>query len=111
MKHAEDYSPGTRYHPHKPNAYSARHLRKPVAFTCLARDAKEVFVAGDFNGWEAKAHPMQRLLDGAWRAEILLPHGHHRYVFVVDGRPTLDPNAQGVARDDQGQRVSLVAVS
>jgi len=29
----------------------------------------------------------------------------------VDGKPMLDPKAQGVARDHQGEKVSLIAVS
>jgi len=43
--------------------------------------------------------------------QIPLPHGHHHYRFLVDGKATLDPRAQGVARDHQGQKVSLLAVS
>ncbi len=49
--------------------------------------------------------------DGAWRAEILLNHGHHHYLFVIDGKPTLDPRAQGIARNEWNEKVSLVAVS
>jgi len=111
MKPAEACPPTVRYHPRKPNAYAAGSVRKPVAFICLLRDAKEVFVAGDFNGWNPASHPMKRLLDGAWRLEIMLPHGHHHYVFVVDGLPTLDPSAQGISRNERGERVSLIAVS
>jgi hypothetical protein len=42
---------------------------------------------------------------------IPVHHGHHRYVFLVDGKPMLDPRAQGIARNDQNERVSLIAVS
>ena len=66
---------------------------------------------GDFNDWDADSHPMIRQPDGAWRIEVPLSHGHHRYVFVVDGKRMLDPRAQGTARDDNNQKVSLVAVS
>jgi len=110
MKHAENTS-RVRYHPRRPGAYAARNMRKPVPFLCHHRDAKEVCVTGDFNDWDPKSHPMHRQLDGGWRLDIELPHGHHRYVFLVDGRPTLDPRAQGVTRNDQGERVSLLAVS
>jgi hypothetical protein len=40
-----------------------------------------------------------------------LHHGHHQYVFIVDGQPILDPRAHGVARDPAGKKVSLLAVS
>ncbi len=55
--------------------------------------------------------PMHRMPDGHWMASLELSHGHHRYVFLVDGEPQLDPNATGIARDDRNQRVSLIAVS
>lgn len=66
---------------------------------------------GDFNDWHPTAHPMKRQPDGAWRLEIPLNHGPHHYLFMVDGKPTLDPRAQGIARDHKGEKVSLIAVS
>jgi hypothetical protein len=54
---------------------------------------------------------MQQMTDGAWLLTVELRHGHHRYAFLVDGVLTLDPRGQGITRDDQGQRVSLVPVS
>jgi len=44
-------------------------------------------------------------------AQVQLCHGHHQYRFLVDGKPMLDPHATGVTRDEQGEQVSLVAVS
>jgi 1,4-alpha-glucan branching enzyme len=70
-----------------------------------------VQLVGDFNGWDLAATPMQRMPDGRWTASLELHHGHHRYLFLVDGEPMLDPNATGIARDDQDNRVSLIAVS
>jgi 1,4-alpha-glucan branching enzyme len=91
--------------------YSAKKIAKPVNFVCVAPDAKEVFLTGDFNDWDPAAHPMHRRPGGAWFLAVQLNHGHHHYRFVVDGKPTLDPKAQGVAHDLQGQKVSLVSVS
>jgi hypothetical protein len=54
---------------------------------------------------------MSRQPDGAWFIQMPLSHGHHHYHFIVDGKPRLDPRAHGVARNHNGQRVSLVAVS
>jgi hypothetical protein len=54
---------------------------------------------------------MQQMADGGWLVTLELRHGHHRYAFLVDGQLTLDPRAQGITRNDQGQRVSLVPVS
>jgi 1,4-alpha-glucan branching enzyme len=66
---------------------------------------------GDFNDWDAASHPMKRQPDGAWRLEVPMAHGHHHYAFAVDGRFTLDPRAQGTARDHRGEKVSLISVS
>jgi 1,4-alpha-glucan branching enzyme len=82
-----------------------------VNFTCQAPEARKVSLVGDFNGWSEHAHPMQRTPDGAWLVTVELRHGHHRYAFLVDGQLALDPHAQGVTRNDQGQRVSLIPVS
>lgn len=113
MKDPADSPLGTsiRYRPRQPNAYSARSTIKPVPFVCWAPEAKEVFVIGDFNDWDATAHPMKRLTDGAWRAEVPMAHGHHHYLFLVDGKPLLDPRAQGIARNERNEKVSLIAVS
>ena len=54
---------------------------------------------------------MQRQVDGSWFLEVPLTHGHHQYLFVVDGTPKLDPKASGIARNDRNEPVSLIAVS
>jgi len=95
----------------QPDRYSAKRTAKPVQFMLLAPQAKEVYLMGDFNNWDPHSIPMQRQPDGGWRVEVTLPHGHHRYLFVVDGQPMLDPRAYGVVRDAQGRKVSLIAVS
>jgi 1,4-alpha-glucan branching enzyme len=94
-----------------PNRYAAGKTVKPIPFVCEAPEASQVFMTGEFNGWNEKSHPMARTQDGAWRLMVDLKHGHHLYRFVVDGKPVLDPKANGVARDAKGERVSLIAVS
>lgn len=84
---------------------------KPVHLYCRAPAATTVCLIGDFNAWQPGANPMSRRADGAWSTEVQLPHGHHRYQFLVDGEPVLDPDALGTTRNDENQRVSLLAVS
>lgn len=91
--------------------YSAHRNLRSVRFFCRAPQAQSVSLVGDFNEWNSATHPMRQSPDGSWYASVDLRHGHHRYAFVVDGVLTLDPAAQGVTRNDQGQRVSLVPVS
>jgi 1,4-alpha-glucan branching enzyme len=104
------------YHPGsssvgKANRYSAKNNVRPINFTFFAPNAKRVSVIGEFNNWEPNAHPMKRQPDGGWHAQVPLSHGHHQYLFLVDGRPTLDPRAHGIGRTAQNEKVSLIAVS
>ncbi|MGA9780139.1 MAG: glycogen-binding domain-containing protein [Verrucomicrobiia bacterium] len=82
---------------------------KPVDFQCSAPEAKVVQLAGNFNHW----HPilMRQQENGRWFIQIWLPEGYHRYRFLVDGKPTLDPHATGATHDEQGKLVSLITVS
>jgi hypothetical protein len=91
--------------------YSASRTHHHVDFFCHAPDASQVSLVGDFNGWNATATPMIRMPDGCWMTGLELPHGHHQYVFLVDGRPVLDPKAMGRTRNDRNEPVSLIAVS
>lgn len=94
-----------------PRHSGARQTLRGVNFICHATQAKAVSLVGDFNGWDPAANPMRQQPDGAWLIMVELRHGHHRYAFWVDGQLTLDPRAQGITRNDQGERVSLVPVS
>jgi 1,4-alpha-glucan branching enzyme len=94
-----------------PGRYSAKKASIRVSFTLFAPQARAVSVMGDFNDWNPDAFPMKRHVDGAWHALVPLTHGHHHYLFVVDGKPTLDPRAQGIARNERNEKVSMIAVS
>ena len=94
-----------------PGRYSAKNILKPINFYCDAAQAVVVSIVGDFNDWNPTAHPMEKQHDGSWFAQIQLNHGHHHYLFLIDGKPTLDPRAQGVGRNEMNEKVSLLAVS
>jgi len=91
--------------------YSAKRNLHRVVFRCDAREAKEVSVIGDFNGWNPRATPMTRQTDGRWMVSMELSHGFHEYLLLIDGKPVLDPNATGKTRNARYEHVSLMAVS
>src|SRR5438270_10500258 len=93
------------------NRYSAKKSLRPTNFLCFAPKAKHVSVIGDFNQWHPNANPMKRLPDGGWHLQIPLTHGTHRYLFLIDSEPTLDPRAQGIVKTDEGGKVSMIAIS
>jgi 1,4-alpha-glucan branching enzyme len=105
----------TPFYKHSPAPPPREQLaRRPlhlVDFFCRAPKAQSVSLIGDFNGWEPTAHPMTRMPDGGWRIRMELPHGHHQYQFLVDGKPTLDPNAMGKVHNERNETVSLIAIS
>lgn len=73
--------------------YSAKRNLHHARFFCHAPQARTVALVGDFNGWDPAATPMMRQPDGNWMTGLELSHGYHQYHFLVDGKPTLDPNA------------------
>src|ERR1044071_9065517 len=85
---------------------SVSRMLKPINFYCSAPDAESVHLMGDFNGWNPASHPMQHRFDGWWFLQVSLTHGHHQYLFVVDGTPTLDPHASGTTRNHRIGRAS-----
>jgi len=93
------------------NRFGYQKPLRAVNFICHAQQAKAVSLVGDFNNWNPSAHPMRHMPDRSWLLTMELKHGHHRYAFLVDGVLTLDPLAQGVTRNDKGERVSLIPVS
>jgi len=94
-----------------PRGDSAHKPLHQVNFYCRAPQAQSVALIGDFNQWQPATHPMTRMPDGGWVIRIDLPHGHHQYQFLVDGVPTLDPNAMGKVHNERNETVSLIAIS
>jgi 1,4-alpha-glucan branching enzyme len=93
------------------NCYGGEVTRKPVNFYCVAPNAQSVHLVGDFNNWDDRTHPMHRLVDGCWFLQVQLAHGHHRYRFLIDGKPVMDPRAHGIGWNERNEKVCLIAVS
>ena len=91
--------------------YSAKNMSKPINLYYARPDARSVSLIGDFNSWSPNSLPMQRRTDGWWFIEVPLTHGHHQYLFLVDGTPTLDPRSAGTVQVDGYSKASLIAVS
>ena len=60
-------------------------------FSCCAPDAQEVFLTGDFNGWDPTETPMAKGAGGDWDVALALPSGTHEFKFVVDGQWCCEP--------------------
>jgi 1,4-alpha-glucan branching enzyme len=64
-----------------------------VTFKYVAHDAKDVNVAGSFNGWHPEAAPLKKSSAGEWSVQLKLNAGKYEYRFVVDGKWCEDPHA------------------
>ena len=101
----------SKYSFNRRDRYSAKRSIKVHNFSIQAPDAKEVCVVGDFNQWDPTANPLTKQIGGGWLAQVPMHHGHHRYIFLIDGVPTLDHMAHGIVRNENNERLSLIAIS
>jgi 1,4-alpha-glucan branching enzyme len=62
-----------------------------VQFEFLAPEAREVFLAGDFNRWDIGAHPMKKDKNGRWKVALDLEPGRYEYRFFANGKWENDP--------------------
>ena len=65
-----------------------------ISLQFSAPEAKEVYVAGTFNGWQPAATPLKKASGGKWTAKLTLTPGQYEYLFVVDNQWTVDPAAK-----------------
>jgi 1,4-alpha-glucan branching enzyme len=73
------------------------------------KTARQVQVAGTFNGWESKTLPLKKRKDG-WERSVYLPEGTHAYKLVVDGTWCLDPSNPLQREDGAGNLNSFLAI-
>ena len=62
-----------------------------ITFSLEAADAREVYLAGEFNDWSPTKSPMKKSTDGKWKKQLLLPPGEFEYKFLVDDQWIEDP--------------------
>ena len=74
-------------------------------------EASQVYLVGDFNGWDSEATRMRRMKDGTFRARLDLEPGEYQYKFVVDRRYVADPGAERTVPDPYGGVNGVIAVS
>ena len=69
------------------------HFKEVSIFLNGYTDAQEVYIAGTFNRWKQKKHPLTKTETG-WKTTIHLMQGKHFYKFIVDGKWIVDPGAE-----------------
>ena len=82
---------------------------KTSEFRLKAPKAVSVDLVGDFNAWKPGLLKMRRGEGGNWTFVLPVRPGRHKYLFLVDGEPLVDPNAE-TADGPEGRRVSVRTV-
>ncbi len=67
-----------------------------VEFRFYRPGARQVTLAGEFNGWHETSLPMHLDKDGWWRYQLRLAPGYYQFRYVADGEWHTDYAAFGV---------------
>lgn len=81
-----------------------KNATKYVQFEFPAPEAKEVCLAGDFNNWDTRAHPMKRDKNGIWKTVLPLKLGKYEYRFFIDGNWENDPKCSCCVPNEFGSQ-------
>ncbi len=81
-----------------------------MTFSLAAPNAKNVYIAGDFNNWNIEENYRLKQNNGAWIVKVPLKPGNHRYRFVVDGKWQEDPQNNHTEKNPFGELDSLIEI-
>ena len=85
--------------------------RGQVIFVCdCLPDARQIYLAGNFNDWNPKARRMVKVRDGSFRARLDLAPGDYQYKFVADDLWLEDQFADTRVPNQYGTFNSIVRV-
>jgi hypothetical protein len=86
-------------------------LARPAHFEFVAATGSQVFVAGTFNDWDPRRHPMHDDPDeGFFTTTLVLPRGRYEYKFLVDGNWCPDPKCATSVSNGCGSLNSVIHV-
>jgi chromosome partitioning protein len=83
---------------------------REIVFSISAPQAKDVYLAGDFNNWQTDESSRMVQEDGIWKKKLSLGFGRYQYRFVIDGNWIEDPNNPIKEANPFGQMNSLLEI-
>jgi len=84
---------------------------KRVTFKVTAIPKSTVSLAGTFNQWNTKRHPMKDIGNtGTYTITLMLPKGEYEYKFVINGNWVVDPECRNWVRNTLGTLNSVFKV-
>ena len=82
-----------------------------VTLSVKAPEAKEVYLAGEFNNWKLDDNSRMEQTNGCWTKRLNLNSGKYRYRFVIDGNWSEDPANPLTQLNSYGTLESLLEVN
>lgn len=82
-----------------------------ITLAVKAPEAKEVYLAGEFNNWKLDEHSRMEQTNGCWTKNLNLNNGKYRYRFVIDGSWVSDPSNPLSQLNPYGTMDSLLEVN
>ena len=79
-----------------------RSTKKRANFRLEAPEAKQVYLAGSFNDWDATCRPLKQDAAGVWKTWLMLAHGEYEYRYLVDGEWVDDPACEEHRTNEYG---------
>lgn len=92
---------------------SAKKATKTIPsteFVLEAPEANEVYLVGDFNGWNGEGFKMRKYKGGICKKSVKLKPGRYEYRFVVDGNWLSDPNNLERCTNPYGGENSVIII-
>ena len=80
----------------------AKSATRKVQFDFPSPEAKEGYLAGEFNGWDTHAKKMKKDKEGIWKATLSLKPGRYEYRLFVDGLWKNAPSCTGCVPNEFG---------
>jgi 1,4-alpha-glucan branching enzyme len=90
-------------------APKTKSARRRMKFAIEAEGGSSVYVAGTFNGWDAKKNRL-RMKDGVYSTTLLVARGRHEYKFIINDVWCVDPECREWVPNDKGSLNSVLTV-
>jgi hypothetical protein len=100
-----DISDKNIFSPHQNPRRKTRPGFKSVTFI-YQPPARSVYLVGSFNHWFRK--PLKKTITGMWAITLDLRPGTYQYLFVVNGKRSLDPAPDAILSDDGNTSIITV---
>lgn len=90
---------------------AAAPAKKRVTFTIATDVGKDVYLAGDFNGWDPTGIKMaDKKGIGVYSAVVTLAPGEYEYKFIINNEWCFDPNCKEWRQNIHGSLNSVLRV-